>query len=133
MAELREELRAAQQALMDNPKPSAVRQWLRGRAAGAWWICCCCVAPTLEAGHPSLAPFEPPNGRIDTTQTPPPHTPGERGLSATVLRKYGVGCATFAFANDQNHFEDAECVVFPWFTMQVCVCVCVRVCVCVWT
>ena len=39
---------------------------------------------------------------------------GQRGLSPTVLRKYGVGCATFSFMNDHNVFEPAECAVFPW-------------------
>jgi twinkle protein len=43
---------------------------------------------------------------------------GQRGLSPTVLRKYGVGCGSFSFLNDQNQFEPAECVVFPWMVQQ---------------
>lgn len=39
---------------------------------------------------------------------------GQRGISPTVLRKYGVGCATFSFMNEKNLFEPADSVVFPW-------------------
>jgi twinkle protein len=37
-----------------------------------------------------------------------------RGLTAATLRKYGVGRATYTFADANNTWVQAECVTFPW-------------------
>ncbi len=72
-------------------------------------------ASAFSPPHPPLTPFPQPPAN---PQNPNPNSTtkktGQRGLSPTVLRKYGVGCATFSFLNGHNQYEPAECVVFPW-------------------
>ena len=37
-----------------------------------------------------------------------------RGLNIATLRKYGVGRATYSFADQSNNWVSSECVTFPW-------------------
>lgn len=47
----------------------------------------------------------------------------ERGLTNSVLRKYGVGCATYKFASKKRgsggmEYVESMCVTFPWLMRQ---------------
>lgn len=42
----------------------------------------------------------------------------ERGLSASVLREYGVGVALHKFVDESGAWSEHACVVFPWLDMD---------------
>jgi len=37
-----------------------------------------------------------------------------RGLNRATLQRYGVGCATMDFLNDDDEWESHDCITFPW-------------------